>query len=48
MKETKSDKHTSISPLSGQDTNILFTGNIQIVGQSQAPIGSFATAFTLS
>ncbi len=43
-KET--ERQTSISPLCGQGPYVLFTGSIQIAGQSQSPVGSFATTST--
>jgi len=37
----------SISPDAGQFPNSLFFGSIQIAGQSQSPLGSFALTSTL-
>lgn len=36
----------SISPDAGQGPNVLFTGNIQMAGQSQSPSGIVATTST--
>ena len=37
---------TSISPLSGHAPYLLSLGSIQIAGQSQSPLGSFARTST--
>ena len=37
---------TSISPDNGQAPYVVFSGNIQMAGQSQSPCGIFATTST--